>query len=46
MSHEKIYNIIKNNNERKKYSLILEDDFNIISDKCKSFVLLPQRTVM
>lgn len=32
MSHEKIYNIIKNNNEQKRYSLILEDDFNIISD--------------
>lgn len=32
MSHEKIYNIIKNNNERKRYSVILEDDFNIIPD--------------
>lgn len=30
MSHEKIYNIIKTNDDRKKYSLIFEDDFNII----------------
>jgi GR25 family glycosyltransferase involved in LPS biosynthesis len=32
MSHDKIYNIIKNNTERKKYSIILEDDFNIVPD--------------
>lgn len=32
MSHNKIFNIIKNNTERKKYSIILEDDFNIIPD--------------
>lgn len=32
MSHDKIYNIIKNNPDKKKYSLILEDDFNIIPD--------------
>ena len=32
MSHDKIFNLIKNNTERKKYSIILEDDFNIIPD--------------
>jgi GR25 family glycosyltransferase involved in LPS biosynthesis len=32
MSHEKIYNSIKNNENKKKYSIIFEDDFNIISE--------------
>ena len=32
MSHDKIFTLIKNNTERKKYSIILEDDFNIIPD--------------
>jgi len=32
MSHEKIYNLIKNNDGRKRYSIIFEDDFNTISD--------------
>jgi GR25 family glycosyltransferase involved in LPS biosynthesis len=32
MSHEKIYKNIKENTNRKKYSLILEDDFNVIPE--------------
>ena len=32
MSHDKIFNLIKNNTEKKRYSIILEDDFNVIPD--------------
>lgn len=31
-SHYNIYNLIKNNPNKQKYSIVLEDDFNIIAD--------------